>query len=55
MSTLVKRKRESDNLLLRKRYGRIQLISGCVLTVCIVAVAVTVMIRRNADEEFKRI
>lgn len=34
---------------IRKRYRRIQMISGCVLIVCVVAIVVTVIIRLNAD------
>ena len=34
---------------IRKRYRKIQLILGCVLVVCVVAIVVTVIIRLNAD------
>lgn len=34
---------------IRKRYRRIQIISGCVLMVCVVTIVVTVIIRLNAD------
>ena len=34
---------------IRKRYRKIQLILGCVLVVCVVAIVVTIIIRLNAD------
>jgi sortase B len=34
---------------IRKRYRRLQAISGCILAVCVVAIVVTVIVRLNAD------